>query len=213
MNDLVKKESQRLPTQSNGGDAVDNILKETSRSNPRLLFKKGKYYIGEDEIPLGHQYVAFALDWTRGWVKWEDGNIVNPVVHMGRVAEGYVPPERDELGDNDKSQWEDGNDPWQPQNILPLEDVESGEFVIFVSGSFGGKIAVEKLCNRVARDLKAGKDRGLPIVSLAVGEFSTKDYGKIPRPDFPIAQWERGEEQQQDVLPPLTKDLNDSMPF
>jgi beta-lactamase class D len=85
--EMKKVDQQHLPTQSNGGDAVDNILKETSRSNPRLFFKKGKYYISEDEIPLGHEYVAFALDWTRGWVKWHDGNIVD-ARHMGRVADG-----------------------------------------------------------------------------------------------------------------------------
>jgi hypothetical protein len=194
--DLRKVEKQHLPAQSSGGDAVNNILKETARSNPRLLFKKGKYFVGENEVLLGHEYVAFALDWTRGWVKWADGNIVN-AEHMGRVADGYVPPERDELGDTDKSQWpDDGSDPWQAQNILPLEDVESGEFLIFVAGSFGGKFAVEKLCNRVARDLKAGKDRGLPIIQLAVAEFSTKSYGNIARPNFPITRcfdkaWEK----------------------
>jgi hypothetical protein len=74
MTDVVKAE-EHLPAQSGGG--VDNILKETSRSNPRLLFKKGKFYIGEDQIPLGREYVAFPLDWARGWVKWEDGRIVD----------------------------------------------------------------------------------------------------------------------------------------
>jgi hypothetical protein len=211
MSELVKAE-QHLPDQPGGGAAVDNILKETSRSNPRLLFKKGKFYIGEDQIALGREYVAFPLDWARGWVKWEDGRIVD-AQHMGRVADGYVLPERDELGDNDKSQWPDGkDDPWQAQNILPLEDAETGEFLIFVSGSYGAKIAVEKLCNRVARNIKAGKDLGLPTIELAVAEFSTKDYGKIDRPDFPIVKWERGEDAPRDISPPSTS-LNDSIPF
>jgi hypothetical protein len=47
----------KLPATLN--DAAVNILKETARANPLLRFKKGKYLIGEDEIPAGREYVAF----------------------------------------------------------------------------------------------------------------------------------------------------------
>ena len=77
-------------------DAAVNILKETARANPLLRFKKGKYLIGEDEIPAGREYVAFPLEWTRGWVKWEGGQIVDE--RVGKVGEGFVLLERDELG-------------------------------------------------------------------------------------------------------------------
>jgi hypothetical protein len=204
---LEEEKDVKLPAQLSAG--VDHILKQTSRSNPLLRFKKGKYLVGDDEVALGREYIAYPLDWTRGWVKWQQGGIV--AERLGRVADGFLPPERDELGDNDKSTWEDGNDPWALQNMLPLEDAETGEFLVFVSSSFGGKLAVEKLCNRVARDLKAGRDRGLPTIGLAVSQFSTKGFGEVQRPDFVIVGWEH--DKQEQVLPPTDNALNDSIPF
>jgi hypothetical protein len=194
-------------------NAAVNILKETARSNPLLRFKKGKYLIGEDEIPVGREYVAFPLEWTRGWVKWESGQIADE--RVGKVGEGFVLLERDELGDLDKTKWEDpDSDPWQQQNMLPLEDAETGEFVVFVSGSFGGKIAIEKLCNRVARDLSAGRNLGLPTIKLGVTEFKTKAYGTVQRPEFIIIGWENEQKGGSVILPePAAKVLDDAIPF
>jgi hypothetical protein len=197
-------------------DAAANILKETARANPLLRFKKGQYLIGEDEVPIGREYVAFPLEWARGWVKWHDGQITDE--RLGKVGDGFRLLDRDELGDLDKTKWEEpDSDPWQQQNMLPLEDAETGEFVVFVSGSFGGKIAIEKLCNRVARDLGAGRNLGLPTIKLGVTEFKTKQYGNVPRPEFIILSWEN--EPQQDavisptLVPSLAKEMNDEIPF
>lgn len=151
----VQSTNKNLPAQLS--DGIDHILKQTARSNPLLRFRKGKYFIGDDEVPLGREYIAYALDWTRGWVKWQQGVIVAD--RLGRVADGFVPPEREELGDNEGGKWEGGNDPWVLQNILPLEDAATGEFLLFVSSSFGGKLAIEKLCNRVARSQSRPRSR------------------------------------------------------
>jgi hypothetical protein len=129
---------------------------------------------------------------------------------LGRVTDGFVPPQRVELGDNDPSTWDDANDPWALQNMLPLEDAKTGEFLVFVSNSFGGKLAIEKLCNRVARDLKAGRDRGSPTIKLPVNECSTKGFGEVQRPDFVIVGWENN--KQEPVLAPSDNELNDSIP-
>ena len=86
-------------------------------------------------MPLGREYYAYPLDWVWGHVKWENGIIVEE--RLGRVADGFIPADREELGDTDQAEWENGNDPWQPQNLLPLEDAQTGEFIVFVTGSFG----------------------------------------------------------------------------
>jgi hypothetical protein len=57
--------------------AVDRILQETARSNPLLRFKEGKFLIRDDEIEVGREYIAYPMDWCRGWVKWVDGAIVD----------------------------------------------------------------------------------------------------------------------------------------
>jgi hypothetical protein len=191
-------------------EAADNILRETSRANPLLRFKKRQFLIGDDEVAPGREYRAFPLEWTRGWVKWHDGAIVEQ--RLGRVADGYRPPERDQLGDCNESEWPDGKDPWIFQNLLPLEDCETGEIAVFVSSSFGGKIAVERLCNRVARDLKSGRDLGRPTIKLAFSSFRTKQYGEIDRPEFEIVSWEN-ERQHDQVLPPMKNVLSDEISF
>jgi hypothetical protein len=178
-------------------------LRETARANPLLRFKEGEFTIGEDKIGLGREYKAFTLDWTRGWVHWPDGVIVE--TRMARVQDDVKLPSREELGDSDESQWEDKEKvPWVFQNILPVEDVETGEYMLFTTTSIGGKIAVEKLCNSVARTYKAGTKYGLPIIALATTPFTTK-FGTKPRPHFPIVRW-------QELSPPA-EDMSDAIPY
>lgn len=167
-----------------------------------LRFKEGEYLVGEDKILLGREYLVYPLDWTRGWVKWADGVIVDQ--RMVRVADDIKLPTREELGDNDKSLWEEEKDPWVYQNILPMDDLETGEYMIFVTSSVGGKIAVETLCNNVVRVYKKGRQSGLPIIELATKLFPTK-FGIKPRPHFPIVRWHD--------LSPLGEDMSDAIPF
>jgi hypothetical protein len=183
----------QLPVQLD--QSVDAILRETARSNPILRFKKGAFLIGEDKIQLGQEYVAHPLDWSRGWCRWDEGSVVEQ--KLGRVADGYRPPEKEELGEGD----------WQRINVLPLEDVTSGEYVLFISNSFGGKLAVEKLANATARAVKAGRGEGTPLIRLAVADFKSKQYGTITRPAFEIVSGE------PDKIVAESTDPNDEIPF
>jgi hypothetical protein len=193
---------QNLPAQLDHD--VDVLLQQTARSNPILRWKQENgYRIGEEERELGREYVAFPREWSRGPVKWIDGEIVEQ--RIKRVVDDPTLPSRESLGDNDKSQWEDEDkDPWSFMNYLPMEDVETGEFVLFSTASMGGRIAVEKLCNHAAREIKAGRRSGLPKISLATKPFPTK-FGQRQRPDFPISGWVYQE--------PIHKDMDDEIPF
>jgi hypothetical protein len=170
---------------ANLSHAAANLLKATTRANPILRYKKGKYFIGEDEVPLGREYIAFPREWTRGWVKWEDGQVV--AERLGKPAEGYVPLDRDELGDNEKQGEED---PWSQQNLLPLVDVETDEFIVFASSSFGGSLAIQKVVNRYSREIAAGKNLGNPTIKIDTYDRPSKDYDPIPTPRFIITGWE-----------------------
>jgi hypothetical protein len=180
-----------LPTKPKS--EVDLILEAASKGpTPLLKFKKTKFEIGDQEVPLGTQFIAYCTDWRQGWVKFIGDEKVDE--RIGRVADGFHPPERDELGDTDQEEWEpddDGKlrDPWVFQQYLPLENVKTGERYLFVSSSKGGGIGVEILCHHWAKDIDKGLHRGLPIVKLATGSFHTKKYGAIQRPDFPIVSW------------------------
>ena len=98
---------------------------EASDDLGRLLkFVKGKFGCGDDEIPLGTEFVAHIDQIVRGWVRFEDGKVVDRSI--GKVADGFKPPLREELADNDPASWteKDANgkprDPWVAQWFLPL---------------------------------------------------------------------------------------------
>jgi hypothetical protein len=156
---------------------------------PLLKFKKTKFVVRDTEVPLGTEFIAYLHDWARGWVKFMDDELVDKKI--GRVIDRFSVPERDELGDADEELWERGDDgkprdPWVRQDYLPLENAETGEHLVFVTPSFGGRIAIEALAQRFARNV----GKGLPRVKLATGMFHTKKFGEITRPDFPITAWE-----------------------
>jgi hypothetical protein len=157
-----------------------------------LKFSNGHYVVGTEEIPLGKEFVAHVEHWIRGWLKFKGGALIERKV--GRVADGFVVPQRDELGDTDESLWDKDpagkpTDPWTMQSYLPLEDVESGEIWTFVSGSVGGRQAVSRLAARAARHLAT---QGLPRVdsqskatntnssAASISRTSALSAGQIP---------------------------------
>jgi hypothetical protein len=137
-------------------DTAAVMLAETASSNPLLRFKKGEYFIGDNLIEIGHEFIAYPFDAMRGFVRWENDSVVEQ--RLGRIADRF----NLELEDLP------ANEDWKPQYVLPLEDAESGEVVAFVSGSFGGKKAVNALINTTARAVKAGSGNERPLIRLHV---------------------------------------------
>jgi hypothetical protein len=75
--------------------------------------------------------------------------------------------------------------------VLPLENVETGIVVMFTTSTAGGRIAIEELVTDYSTRVLKGTARGLPIIELQIGSFSSKKFEKaIPRPAFPIVGWE-----------------------
>ena len=176
-------------------DVADVMLAETASSNPLLRFKKGEFFIGDDEVEVGHEYIAYPFDAMRGFVQWKDDTVVEQ--RLGRIRDAFI-LEREDLPENED---------WKPQYVLPLEDPETGEFVAFVSGSFGGKKAIHNLINTTARTVKAGRSEATPLIRLAVGSFTSKEYGKIACPSFEIVK------QTVEVKPTIKEEMSDGIPF
>ena len=181
-----------------------------------LKFKKGEYSIAEEPVALGTEYLAHTTAWTKSWIKFVDGEVAER--KMFRVSLGEKPPEREDLDDPDLIGKKDSDgmsaDPWVFQYLLPLEDMASGEVVIFCTSSFGGKRAIADLCSAyTTRTKKTGC--GQPIVRLATAEMPTKKFGKVPRPLFEIVRWDDAEniELIEPSPPTLRSDLNDEIPF
>ena len=186
----MTENTNTLTTDNTEAKNILGAAQEDATFDKFLKFKKGEYLIGDDPVPLGTEYLAAA--WTKTWVKFADDKVVERKVY--RVARGERPPQREDLGDLDEAKWPRGRDgkPFDPyvfQYLLPLENLTTGEVLIFVTPSIGGRQAVSNLCKEYAKRKMKGQN-GQPIIQLAVGEMPTKNFGKVPCPVFEIVNWD-----------------------
>jgi hypothetical protein len=172
-----------------------------ANENLRLIkFVKGKWYVGDDEQPAGREFYAHVGELGQGWIKFKDNKVVDKKV--GIVAKGFALPLREDLDDYDMAAWEtDVNgapkDPWTHQYFLPLEDVETGELLTFVTGSQGGNAAIGRLTRQYVRNAF----KGTPIVQLATDSYKHKQFGKVETPEFKVTSWSGGNAAVSEDLP------------
>ena len=202
------------------------LYDEASKGMQSILkFKEDHYHIRNEPVELGTRYFAHPGNWERQWIRFDDNKVTERI--RAKVSTKKPLPGRNTLSD---PQLEDTDkDPWTLQNVIPFENVETGELVRFTSSAFGGKMAIEEMVKAYAEDVLGGKARGLPIIELQIGSFrSTKFNTNVPKPDFPIVGWENAEcaaPAAPEVIPPEPKnkktkavvvnddDLDDDIPF
>ena len=139
---------------ANGGSPVSAYLAAHGVGMSGTFFKfakDGKFRKTSDdeEIPEGTQFVVIYDQIQGGWIKFM-GKGNQPERRQGNLFDGFVPPDRESLGDTDESEREVGlsgkpADPWQFQLLLPLQYVETGEFYVFNTTSITGRRAVDNL--------------------------------------------------------------------
>jgi hypothetical protein len=169
-----------------GGGEIEGTL---------LKFVKGDYLAGREnrEIPTGTRLIANMEKLKTGYVRWDNGK---PVDHrMGLVAEGFVPPWRRDLGDNDKNMWAVNDagipqDPWQKTEHLVLADPQTGAIYTLVISSGGGRDATRDLCTDYAHGRRQHPDSH-PVIELGVDSYQhpNKQVGRVKVPTFRIVGW------------------------
>jgi len=200
MNDLATQNASTAVGAVTGNYFQDygDQVSQKSIVGKLLKFSKGDYLVGEnnDEVEEGTQYVANMDELMVGWIKWADSKPEEQI--MGRVSEGYQPPKRGSLGDEDKSRWETDEqgrerDPWQFSNYLILKtpgenDVDN--LFTFTTSSRGGLNAIGELCKTYGKAMRQRPDE-FPIIALKVGSYqhSNKAYGRIKFPIFEVVGW------------------------
>ena len=192
---VVKKAENALtPDDSNPWIEISAELDKFLGAPMCKFTKQGEFSISDiDNIPTGTRCRAHADQISLGWQRWEDGKPVER--RIGLVADKFVPPQRNELGDTDERQWElqdDGTrrDPWQFQMTLPITRLDAGgETYNFTTGSKGGLACVNRLTRAYGRRLRDEKVPGLPIVELRADHYRHRTYGKIFYPVMHIVGW------------------------
>src|SRR5262249_31927342 len=128
---IVKKAPNALTTDDSNPWIEISAELDKFLGAPMCKFtKQGEFSISDiDNIPDGTRCIAHADQLPLGWQRWKDGKPVGS--RIGLVADKFVPPKRDELGDTDDRQWElqdDGSrrDPWQFQMSVPITRLDAG---------------------------------------------------------------------------------------
>jgi hypothetical protein len=201
-------------------DRIGDAAQEEAGYEKLLKFNKGIYECGESIIPQKTRFVAHCVGWVKCWIKFVDKKCVDR--KMFRVADGKRVPDREELDDNDRNRWPMGpddktpSDPWVYQYLLPMED-ETGELVVFVTSSVGGKRAVADLCKSYARRVKRTGVSAQPVIALDQALMPTKAWGDVPRPHFEIVGWNTEVEGIRNIKAPDTlaqeHPFDDQIPF
>ena len=212
----------------------------TQRQKPRrevirgslLKFADWKWASGKEkeaiEVKEGRQLIAVAS--VAAWVKWQGGK---PVEY--RLREVGVPmPERGELGDNDRAEWEAGpdgepRDPWQNTRFVHLIDPQTAEAFTYSTSSWGGRDCVINLADQIKR-MRGKHPDAVPLVALGAAPMSTK-FGRKSKPTLTVVGWRTAAasvmiEQRERQLPPpaaaVTRapaaaepvhDMDDDIPF
>jgi hypothetical protein len=216
MNEIEKVLSKELPAVQEAA-ALLNAANEDAGFEKLLKFKKGVYSSDATVIEWGTELVAHCVGWTKCWIKFNDAKVVDR--KMYRVAEGRRPPEREELDDLQLIGVKDQKtgmslDPWVYQYLLPMED-KSGELLVFVTSSTGGKRAVADLCKSYSRRAQRTGHSEQPIIKLSGTVMPTKMFGDVPRPLFEIIGWDSSREGVREVKAPdtLRQEMDDEIPF
>lgn len=165
-----------------------------------LKFSKGDYVVGDDEdVPMGTELVANLDELMIGWVKWVDNRPEDTV--MGKVAEGYKPEKRSDLGDTDPANWAidaisgQPRDPYQFTNYLLLKVPEAAaidaNLFTLATSSRGGIQAIGNLAKAYGQYLRQDPTV-YPVVSLGVDSYNhpNKAFGRIKVPLLTIVRWE-----------------------
>jgi hypothetical protein len=184
-----------------------------------IQFKEGEYITRDDGKKISEEqaFIAAVDQVLVGLIKF-NGKGEKPDVHMAAIYDGQMPPARETLGDLDEGEWQVGlsgkpEDPWSPQNYLPLQDGETGEWFTFVTRTVTGIRAVGNLMRHYERMRKTQPDM-YPLVQLKTGGFNHRDerIGWVSTPTFAVVgKHPRGSAQKPDASP--SADMSDEIPW
>jgi hypothetical protein len=181
--------------------------------------KGGRFFTADDgeEISADDDFVVLADQTLIGRVKF-NGKGEPPDRRMGLLYDGFVMPDRKDLGDTDQAKWEiglDGKpaDPWQHHIYLVLQNCATGELFTFATSTDTGRRAAGNLLRHYDRLTKTHPDM-YPVVRLKVGGFNHRDerVGWVSTPMFAVV----GRMPKDSAAKPdtsLAAQMDDELPY
>lgn len=171
---------------ASGSSIIGDLLKFTK-------FGEWKAGIEETDIEMGTELLMYMPGLQIGWRKWLDNKIVEN--RMGLVLDGFSPATRDQLGDDDESEWDafdDGRpkDPWVFVNVVVMLDPNTGQLFTYPTQSKGGISAIGEVSKVYGARLHAHPNE-IPVVELGGRSYDhkNKSYGEIRAPVLKVIGW------------------------
>jgi hypothetical protein len=210
-----------LPAANGSGGALPYLNEHgVGMSGSFVKFnKEGKFVktSNDEEVSVGMELICVYDQTQAGWIKF-NGKGNPPDRRMGPVFDGFVPPNREELGDTDQALWEKDlsgrpADPWQHQMLLPLQEIETGELLIFATSSITGRRAVGNLLRHCER-MRVRDPDYYPVIKLQTSGFQHKDerVGFVRTPAFPVVG-KTPKSGAAKIDTSVSADLNDAIPW
>jgi hypothetical protein len=178
-----------VPVHDDGWDDAAEEASERVLRGTLLKFGDGRWSRGKEGLDVPNGISLVALETAAGWVRWSGGK---PDAYRMREP-GRQLPDREELGDLDKTQWEPGpdgttpRDPWQNTRFVYLVDPQTAEAFTFSTSSWGGRGAVSDLGDQIGR-MRFARPGAVPLVELASAPMVTK-FGRKSKPFFKVVGW------------------------
>lgn len=203
-------------------DMSNELVKADNFDDDRLIrgdllkFHEGKWNVESEDKFL-------VLDMFEAIQRWENNKPAETITAKPL-------PDVDELNAAvPKAEWEEGingpKPPWQHQRGLYLVRPKDGATYTFITGSIGGRIAVQNIASRINTTRKLRGTSGLlPLVSLGSKPMQTR-FGTRTRPEFNVEEWrliggastQPAIEKSADNIalrsPTLGEELNDEIMF
>jgi hypothetical protein len=172
-------------------------------SGATVKFSKEGNWASKDTDLNDAELLALVSDTMRGFVLWLDGKPAD--YHMGFVRDRFQPPQREQLGHEDKYRWKNQTDPWQFTIAVPLLDLnDNNALFMFTTSSQGGKGCIANLLDAFSNNLEMHPEDAskLPIVTLGRDSYKHQSYGKVFVPVFDIIKWVEPPRDLRPIVPP-----------
>jgi hypothetical protein len=152
-----------------------------------LKYDDRRWKTGKDNNDLtGTKLVVLAT--AKEWAKFSGSKVVDQ-----RPYTSGNPILREELGDDDDTQWEPGpdgkpQDPWSDVRYVYLEDPNTAESYTFTTSSAGGRSAVLDLADQIQR-MRLRHPGAIPLIELQSAPMPTR-FGMKSKPFFKVIGWD-----------------------
>lgn len=181
-----------------GGLRTLTSEKPMQGSMPLLRLVDGEWVYGADNIQVEEASVwaVHPGSFQHGYCAWDDGQLVGEVmvpVSQPRPTQGDLPVV---------------SVAYQEQMSVLLactSGEDAGTTVLYKNSSLGGRTAITELAQKILTQADKDPSKLVPLVTLGVGNYKHKKYGKVYTPSFDVTGFAAIDASSAEEAEPVAK--------